>query len=171
MAFREVRIYFMKSRRDAVKRLNLDLGNPFTFYMDAIMRGHFKDYSGPDVRGLNIVNLFLYEPRLFAAHRIPVFPGWHSEMNMYCRKIAFQFTKLSRGSRSQRLGRLIDIFLHEAQRSELPQMRRLVDHMREAKGKVSLDTAIQRGDEYFEALRRRVDKRRKEAQQGAAPNP
>jgi hypothetical protein len=57
-----------ESFRNAVLALNRELGNPFTFNMDAIMRGRFKAYSGPEVKGLNIVNLILCERAVSHKH-------------------------------------------------------------------------------------------------------
>jgi hypothetical protein len=59
MAIREVRIYFGGLKRQEELALNHQLLLPFTFYMDSVMRGRFKEYSGPEMKGINIVNLLL----------------------------------------------------------------------------------------------------------------
>ena len=68
MAFREVRIYFKASSNDVGHKY---APLAFTFYMDAVMRGRFKAYSGPEVEGLNIVNLFLYDRSAFESGTLP----------------------------------------------------------------------------------------------------
>lgn len=150
MAFREVRTYFELSNREAVLALNREIGNAFTFYMDAVMRGRFKAYSGPETKGMNIVNLFLCEPAVISRHAASQ-SGWQRMMNTYQRKVAFDFSQL-RGTREERLLILIDIFVQHAKDSLLPQMQTLVRHIHESKGKTSIDEAIQRGDEYLRAL-------------------
>ena len=150
MAIREVRTYFEMSDREAVIALNREIGNAFTFYMDAVMKGRFKAYSGPEVKGANIVNLFLCEPAVSHKHSASQIV-WHRMMNTYQRKVAFDFNQL-RGTREERVGILIDVFAQHARDSLLPQMQTLVRHIHESKEKISIDEAIRRGDEYLRAL-------------------
>lgn len=148
MAFREVRTYFETSEKEYAIQLNREVGNAFTFYMDAVMRGRFASYSGPEVKGLNIVNLFLFDPALRSQR---LCDGWKAELNMYLRRTEFDFMDLA-GSRSEKLALLLDVFAREAQRSTLPQMRTLVSHLIESRGKASLNDAINKGDEYLRDL-------------------
>jgi hypothetical protein len=172
MAIREVRIHFELPCKQTVIEFNREFGNPFTFYMDAVMRGRFKSYSGPEVKGINIVNLFLYENTVAKAKESSIKALWAPLMNTYVGNVIFDFQRLS-GSRSLRIETLIDVFSREAAKSNLPQMQMLVRHVEETKGKISIEDAINRGDAYLKALRERVERRalQNTAEQGAAANP
>ena len=61
MAIKDVRINFYLDDEEASRQINLEIGQPFTWYMEALMRGRFKQYSGNEVKGINIVNLNLIE--------------------------------------------------------------------------------------------------------------
>jgi hypothetical protein len=149
------------SDKETVIALNRYLGNPFTFYMDAVMRGRFKAYSGPEVKGINIVNLFLCEGAL--PHEHAAFEEvWSPLLNTYQRNVTFDFERLG-GTREEQIGILIDVFTQHAEDSLLPQMQTLVRHIKESKGKTSIDGAIQRGDDYLRALRERVQQRQQNA--------
>lgn len=159
MAFREVRIYFEMPDKYLVIELQRGLAKPFTFYMDAVMRGRFKAYSGPEVKGINIVNLCLCELMTFQRHKMSSSEtSWHPMMNTYQQKSVFDFQRLQ-GTREERVGILIDVFAQEAEKSLLPQMQMLVRHIKESKGKSSINDSIQRADEYLKALHERVQQR------------
>lgn len=151
MAFREVRTYFRLSDEEALSALNRK-SNAFTFYMDAVMRGRFKMYSGPEVKGLNIVNLFLCDDGALGTTAAYYNKrGWHREMNMYQRKVIFDFSIL-RGTQEDLIEILIDVFTRYAEDSSLPQMQTLVRHIKESIGRISIPDVIEREGVWWRAL-------------------
>ena len=111
-------------------------------------------YSGPEVKGLNIVNLFLCDQASPDCER-----GWHREMNVYQRKMIFDFSTL-RGTQTELIAILIDVFIRSAEDSSLPQMQTLVRHIKESRGQISIPDVIEQEEVWWRALVRSVEERK-----------
>ncbi len=152
MAIREARINFDGLKKQESSSIHTELWAPFTFYMDAVMRGRFKEYSGPEVKGINIVNLHLWN----ADDTKQAFPPhWVDVGNVHQKVIAFDFRGLA-GTPAEKLKTLIDLFIREAADSPKPQMQRLVRHIEESQARIPLDGVFERAAEYRKALHAEV---------------
>jgi hypothetical protein len=158
MAIREVRTYFVGFRRQEERSLNQQLGQPFSFYMDAVMRGRFKEYSGVEMKGINIVNLHLHNcqrsPDSGPVHGDQVV--WAEILNVYQKHIHFDFNLLV-GTREEKISYLVDTFVLQAEDSPKPQMQKLIQHVKECKGLIDIKEVIQRAEAYMTQLRESID--------------
>ena len=156
MAFKEVRIYISTGNREDDKLIALEITQPFTWYMDALMRGRFKEYSGEEVKGINLVNLLLYtkskiremEERAGDDLR---FDEWLPMLN------TLQFEsevdlETFKGNRVENVTKAIQVFLLHASKSDLPQMKKLVENLTQSLDKQSLEDAIKKADDDWEKL-------------------
>ena len=152
MAIREVRIYFEGLKRQEQRSLTRELFGPFTFYMDAVMRGRFREYSGTEMKGVNIINLHLWDASNPLAFRSS---SWNTSLNVYEKHALLDFKKLV-GTRAEKLLLLIDTFVTEALDSDKPQVKKLLAHIEESRGRISADAAIQSADEHFIELQKSI---------------
>ena len=122
------------------------------------MRGRFKEYSGDEVKGINLVNLFLYTPEKIKDMRergfsenTDKFDEWIPALNTLELESKVNLAEIE-GSRTEKLSKAIEIFVSHASKSELPQMKRLVSHLQESFGMQSLQDAIDSADEHLKKL-------------------
>ena len=149
MAIRDVRTYFYLRDERREFALNKELWVDFNFYMDAVMRGRFKAYSGREVEGVNIVNLKLFEPGYLQGHRRQTLnESWHRINNTYEHEAYFDFDLLLSGDHVERLRILVETFLSYAKASPLPQMQALTSHTRESIGQIDMTKVIGRAARY-----------------------
>ena len=118
------------------------------------MRGRFKEYSGDEVKGINLVNLMLYTPTKVKDMELRSegnlrFDEWIPMLNTLELESEI-YPNLFSGNRVEKVQKAIDIFIHHASKSELPQMNKLVTHLRESIGKQSIEKAIEKGDHFLE---------------------
>lgn len=157
MALREVRIYISTGDRKLDNEISEEIYHPFTFYMDALMRGRFKEYSGEEVKGLSLVNLRLYTQELIkdAEERglggCIIFDKWVPALNTLQMESRIDLKEF-KGNQIEKISKAIDIFLAHAEKSDLPQMRKLVEHLKESPQKQSIKDAIDKANEYLEKL-------------------
>ena len=158
MALREVRLYVYTGDRELDNEISKDIYHPFTFYMDTLMRGRFKEYSGEEVKGINLVNLMLYTPAKIQEIRsrgfgeaLERFDEWHPALNTLQLESFIELYEIQ-GNRTEKLSKAIDIFISYASKSDLPQMKKLVSHLEESVGKQSLEDAFLQADKYLEKL-------------------
>jgi len=133
--------------------LNKELWSTFTFYIDAVMRGRFREYSGAEVKGVNIVNLYLYEEPVLMKSLNPNCrrPVWRRCRNTYEFPVIFDYSKLT-GTTEEKLQLLVNTFIKFGGKSELPQMKRLVGHIRESRGKIDLKSIFDKAMDYKRRL-------------------
>ena len=153
MAFREVRVYFYVQDETWKLSLNKELWSTFTFYMDVVMRGRFREYSGAEVKGVNIVNLYLYEESVLreSLDTNCSRPVWRAWLNMYEFHVLFDYSKLT-GTTEEKLRLLINTFIKFGRKSKLPQMKRLIDHIIESRGKIDLKSVFDKATDYRRSL-------------------
>ncbi|MGS2724730.1 hypothetical protein ACVBEJ_13390 [Porticoccus sp. GXU_MW_L64] len=155
MALREIRINFYSGDGEIQKSLTQEIGIPFTFYMDALMRGRFKEYSGPEVKGVNIVNLNLHTPdnykEMKERSKVPLKNKWIKLLNTYEFDTEFNHGQFQ-GMQKDKIKSAFDLFISCAELSDLPQMSKLVGHLRESFGNQSIDDAVAKTDEYLRKL-------------------
>ena len=146
MAYREVRIYFVTGDIDEEIRLSRELWEPFTEYMDNVMRGRFRSYSGNETKGVNIVNLILHKNKNDYDELSQIRKGgWIVLLNTYEYNIHFDYSKLI-GSREEKLYILIEVFIEMASKSKLKQMEILCSHIRSSYGVVNMTKVIKSAD-------------------------
>jgi len=56
------------------------------------------------------------------------------------------------GNRVENLIKSFEIFITHASKSDLPQMKTLVGHLKESLGKQSIEDAIKKADDYLDRL-------------------
>ena len=156
MAFREIRFNFKDVTDQArSKELNVEVGGPFEWVLDGVMRGSFKLYSGSEVKGVNIVNLICHSEA--SANEIkktsPVWQPnvWKTGINTYDCIIVKDFNIFS-GSRPDKIKLAIEIFLEMAKVSELPQMVTLIEQMNLKVSDALIKKAIIKADKAWKEV-------------------
>lgn len=155
MAFREIRIIFYSLEPGLAKQLNLSIGGPFEWYMDSVMRGRFKYYSGEEVKGINIVNLCCYDAEYIEAmiknsgHGIR--EEWLNLLNTYEYELEMDF-KIFSGTNEQNIIKSIEIFVQYASLLNVPAMNALVQHTKESIGINSIEKAIEKSEKELEKI-------------------
>lgn len=161
MAFREIRIYFHSLVPGKAKELNLSIGGPFEWYMDGVMRGCFKEYSGNEVKGINIVNLCLYSPdyvetmRVNSGHGLQA--GWLNLLNTYQYELELELD-LFDGDQQESIIKSIESFIEHASLLDIPAMNTLVEHVKESLGVNSIEHAVARAAKEMEKIMQYVSK-------------
>ena len=151
MALKEIRIGFDtgNDKKDLV--LNGEIGQPFSWYMDTVMRGRFRQYSGAEVKGINIVNISLYHPDY-----IKKFPGtetkneWLTMSNTYNLESKLDL-RLFKGDQQNQILKAINYFIEKAELSDLPQMKGLAIDTRQSIGKISIVDSIKKANDFYQA--------------------
>ena len=155
MAIKDVRINFYLDDEEASRQFNLEIGQPFTWYMEALLRGRFKQYSGNEVKGINIVNLNLIETNRYKQMNIrsggQLKKEWIVLLNTYEFETDFD-PAIFKGNRTDKLSKAIEVFLEYAKLSNLPQMEKIVEHLHNSIGIQSLQDAIKKADECYQQL-------------------
>ena len=156
MAFREIRFYISTGDREIDNLFAREIYQPFTWYMDALMRGRFKEYSGEEVKGINLVNLCLYTKSKIRdmeerSDGIIRFDEWLPLLNTLQLESEINLEEFS-GSRIENVNRSFEIFIEHASKSDLPQMEKLVSHLKKSLGKQSVEKAIKKADDYLDRL-------------------
>lgn len=145
MALREARINFYSLKEGEAKELNLSVGGPFSWYMDDVMRGRFKAYSGPEVKGISIVNLCCYSPEyvdmMWANSDSDLMTRWVGLLNAYEYEFEIDL-KLFDGNQKNNVSKAIDLFVEHASSLDVPAMNLLVKHTKESVRGEFLDRAI-----------------------------
>ena len=123
------------------------------------MRGRFKEYSGDEVKGINIVNLCLYsKSRLEEMQKIS---GGKLKLNEWIPMLnTLQLeseidTSVFAGGQTENIVKSLEIFITYAKKSDLPQMITLVNHLLASIGSQSVDAAIEKANKYLEKLYRK----------------
>jgi len=140
------RIYFRLASTKREIALNKELWTVFTFYMDAVMRGRFRRYCGPQVKGVSLVNLFLYEKGLLSRQRYAHMYGrgrWTTLLSDYGCDVEFDYSRLV-GTTQEKNEILVDTFIKYASRSRLPQMKSLVADIRSSRNNIDYTSIIKR---------------------------
>jgi len=156
VALREIRFHVSTGDRERDNLITREIYQPFTWYMDALMRGRFKEYSGEEVKGINLVNLCLYtkpkvrdmEERSGGNLR---FDEWLPMLNTLQLESEIDL-EVFNGNRVENLIKSFEIFITHASKSDLPQMKTLVGHLKESLGKQSIEDAIKKADDYLDRL-------------------
>jgi hypothetical protein len=151
MALRSVRIYFRVKEKRREFKLNKELWLVFTLYMDAVMRGRFRNYTGPEVKGVAIANLNLVESHLQRDKSGPTWKAWTAVLNTYQYDVEFDYSKLT-GTTHDKINLLIDTFLKYAARSPLPQMKILVEDIQRSRATIDVGSIIERAVEVDRKL-------------------
>jgi len=155
MAYKEIRINFYSGDKETDFSLNREIGQPFTWYMDSLMRGRFKDYSGDEVKGVNIVNLNLstkehYKAK-FARSGGSLKKEWLVLLNTYQLETDFDMS-IFQGNQEKNVSVAIDLFISHAKKSPVPQMKKVITHLQESIGKQSIQSTIEKANDYFDKL-------------------
>jgi len=150
MAFRQIKFLFTTGNREENRRLALEIYQPFVSYMDKMMRGRFKEYSGEEVKGINIVLLYAITPTELAARNLrmsseSLLNEWLPLGNVLLRETEISLDAFN-GTRKENVQRALEIFADHAGESDLPQMKKLVEHLKHSFGRQSLDEAIENAD-------------------------
>ena len=154
MAFREVRFLVTTDNKEANLKITKEIYQPFTWYMDTLMRGRFKEYSGDEVKGINLVNLRLYTKSMIklmqeqAGCDLEFFGEWLPTLNTLQLESVIDLDEL-KGTRIEKVNKSLEIFMGYAAKSELPQMKILLQHLQESMGKQSIEEAIEKADNYL----------------------
>ena len=154
MAFREVRFLVATDNKEANLKITKEIYQPFTWYMDTLMRGRFKEYSGDEVKGINLVNLRLYTKSMIklmqeqAGCDLEFFGEWLPTLNTLQLESVIDLDEL-KGTRIEKVNKSLEIFMGYAAKSELPQMKILLQHLQESMGKQSIEEAIEKADNYL----------------------
>jgi hypothetical protein len=138
--------------------LNKELWTVFTFYMDAVMRGRFRRYSGPQVKGVSLVNLFLFEKGLLSRQRYAHMYArgrWTTLLNDCGCDVEFDYSGLV-GTTREKNEILVDTFIKYASRSRLPQMKALVADIRSSRNHIDYTSILKR----FSGEKRRLGVKR-----------
>ena len=156
MAFREVRFYISTGDREIDNHYAREIYQPFTWYMDALMRGRFKEYSGEEVKGINLVNLCLYTKPLVQDIKERSggnlkFDEWMPMLNTLQLESEIDL-EIFNGNRIANVQKSFEIFIQHASKSDMPQMKKLVSHLQESLGNQSVENAIEKADDYLEGL-------------------
>jgi uncharacterized protein (DUF4213/DUF364 family) len=156
MAFREIRFHFKDVTDQTLsKELNIEIGQPFGWTMDSIMRGNFKLYSGNEVKGVNLVNLICHstasEVKLMETSQNWKTEEWQIGLNTYNCTIAKDFNIFT-GSRANKVTQAINLFLEIAKLSDLPQMNTLIRQVNEKLNDSLIEKAIVKADKEWKAL-------------------
>jgi len=149
MAFREIKFIIHTGDRAEDYRLTLEIYQPVMWYMDKLMRGRFKEYSGEEVKGINIVCLHVITPTKLAEIQRTT-PGikldeWDPTPNVLERDTVISLDEFN-GTRKENVQRALEIFADHAGESDLPQMKKLVEHLKHSFGRQSLDEAIENAE-------------------------
>lgn len=143
MAIKEVRFNFY--HHESARELNLSIGQPFTWFMDGLMRGRFKLYSGHEVKGVNIVNINLSPSKFSNSHEWYTIGNTHQvEVNLDLRKF--------KGNRQKRVQTAIICFCELAKKSPLPQVQLLREQALEFKTSERVADAIKASDAYLQQV-------------------
>jgi|VirMetMinimDraft_7_1064189.scaffolds.fasta_scaffold01511_5 hypothetical protein len=149
MAFKEVRVYFRDPDKETTKEIQLEIGGPFTWAMDSVMRGKFKLYSGDEVKGINIVNLHFHTPnsanRIRSKRKDWKCLSWSVGLNTYDCDVEKEFSYF-KGSRTNKVKMAIDLFLECAQFSPFPQMATLIAETKSSVNDVLIENAVNKAD-------------------------
>ncbi|NQZ07377.1 MAG: hypothetical protein HRT35_09485 [Algicola sp.] len=151
MALKEIRIGFDTGNDEKDFVLNGEIGQPFSWYMDTVMRGRFKQYSGAEVKGINIVNISLYHPDY-----IKKFPSieakneWLTVLNTLNLEANLDL-RLFKGDQQNQILKAINYFIEKAELSDLPQMKRLAVDTRQSIGKISIVDSIKKANDFYQA--------------------
>ena len=154
MAFREVRFLVTTDNKEANLKITKEIYQPFTWYMDTLMRGRFKEYSGDEVKGINLVNLRLYTKSMIklmqeqAGCDLEFFGEWLPTLNTLQLESVIDLDEL-KGTRIEKVNKSLEIFMGYAAKSELPQMKILLQLLQESMGKQSIEEAIEKADNYL----------------------
>ena len=154
MALRQVRIYFRLANMKKEIALNKELWTVFTYYVDAVMRGRFRRYSGPEVKGVSLVNLTLFEKGLLSRKRYAHMYArgrWTTLLNDCGCDVEFDYSGLV-GTIQEKNEILVDTFIKYASRSRLPQMKALVADIRSSRNSIDYTAIIKR----FSDMKRRL---------------
>ena len=145
MAFKEIHMIFHSDIPEKSKDLNVEIGGPFEWYMDGVMRGRFKEYSGEEVKGINIVNLICYSPEYARIVKANSGHGIRSEwvnlLNTYHYELELDLSVFNE-NQEQNIIKAIKIFIEHASLLNVPAMNVLVQHTKESLGKNSIPKAI-----------------------------
>lgn len=142
MAIREVRLNFMCEDIDQARELNGSVGQPFAWFMDGVMRGRFKMYSGPEVKGVNTVNCNLMSSNYECSNKWETIANTHNiERHLELR--------LFQGNRIEQVTQGILYFSEIAKESPLPQVQLIKEQALESISNQKVEMAIEKADEYF----------------------
>lgn len=153
MAFREIRIIFHSEELGKSKELNLSIGAPFEWYMDGVMRGRFREYSGDEVQGISLVNFCLYSPGYVAKMKSgsALKQEWLNLLNTYHYELEYDLSQFS-GTREENIYQAIELFLKHAEELKVPAMENLVAHAKQSIGVQSLSKAIAKADSKWQEV-------------------
>ncbi|WP_334016210.1 hypothetical protein [Alteromonas sp. S167] len=140
MAIREVRLNFFGNEN--IRELNGTIGQPFTWFMDGVMRGRFKSYSGIEVKGINIVNCNFREAGFKCSDT------WETLLNTHQIELPF-VPKMFVGEQVTQVITGIKYFCEIAKNSPLPQVKLISEHALESLTDQKILEAIEKADEYY----------------------
>lgn len=151
MAIREVRIRFDCFEDEAFQELNSEVGLPFEFYFDLVMRGRFKNYSGTEVKGINIVNLICGSERYYDKYLSVHGDDWKAELNAYNLRIPYDLSQM-KGTQEEKLLMALKLFESYAVESDLPQIQKLCEDLNESYKTIDINQAIANAKEYHASV-------------------
>lgn len=162
MALREIRINFYSLEPGVAKELNLSVGGPFSWYMDSVMRGRFKSYSGPEVKGISLVNLCCYSPEYAKMMRAnsssDLMTKWVGLLNTYEYELELDLTQFD-GNQKKNISKAIDLFVEHASSLDVPAMNMLVKHAKESVKDELLDRAIDKSEKELKKITQYLSKK------------
>jgi len=142
MAIREVRLNFFGSDSVNIRELNGAIGQPFTWFMDGVMRGRFKMYSGNEVKGVNIVNCNLMDVGFEGSNK------WETLLNTHQIELPLEL-KMLQGDRISQITKGIEFFCQVAATSPIPQVKLISTQALESMTSQRIEKAIEKADEYY----------------------
>jgi hypothetical protein len=155
MALREIRVNFYSGEDGIGEVLTKEVALPFTWYMDSLMRGRFKEYSGSEVKGINIVNLNLSTDAFYQVMQTrsggKMQEGWVNILNTYELDTAIDMSVFE-GNQTDKILKVIEVFIVQARLSDLPQVKKLIQHLEASIGVQSIDDAIIKANDYLDRL-------------------
>jgi hypothetical protein len=127
MAIRQVRVYFCTGDKKRDAELSFEYWFPFNAYGDMLMRGRFKDFGGPEVKGCDVVNLLLHERPYFNSimkmddmdnHK------WLKMLNVITCSVIFDYDKFI-GTWDQKFSMLINEFVRYSSLSDIAPLMKI----------------------------------------------
>ena len=152
MALREIRFVVSTGDESLDRELTDEIYYPFTFFMDSLLRGHFQEYSGEEVKGINLVNLRLYtksklqQMEAIAGCKLHL-NEWTPMLNALQLEDTIDLNDIT-GARSNKIIKAIQIFSSYASKSHLPQLKRLAANINASVSEDAILSAIKRAEEY-----------------------
>lgn len=162
VAIRQVRFHVKTGDKKIDRKINREIHDPFFWYMDTLMRGRFKLYSGEEVKGTVLVNYSVYSKSyidMYQEHSGRIFKlnEWTKSLNTLDLDTEIALEELT-GTRADKVGRALDMFSQSAASSDFPQLRLMARHIGDSNKKQAIEEAIKKSDNKVGIVTKIYDK-------------